>query len=147
MPTPIRILILEDQPDDAALVLHELRRAGFEPQAERVETEEEFLARLDPSPDVILADFTLPGWSGPDALRVVQERGLDVPFLFVSGTIGEDQAVAAMRQGAADYLLKDRLTRLGAAVSQALEPPAASPGEGAGGAGRLPDGGPGPVFP
>ncbi len=121
MPTPIRILILEDQPDDAALVLHELRRAGFEPQAERVETEEEFLARLDPSPDVILSDFTLPGWSGTDALRVVQERGLDVPFLFVSGTIGEDQAVAAMRQGATDYLLKDRLTRLGAAVSQALE--------------------------
>ncbi len=121
MPTPIRILMLEDQPDDAALVLHELRRAGFEPRAERVETEEEFLVRLDPSLDVILSDFTLPGWSGTDALRVVQERGLDVPFLFVSGTIGEDQAVAAMRQGAADYLLKDRLTRLGAAVSQALE--------------------------
>jgi CheY-like chemotaxis protein len=98
----------------------ELRRAGFEPSGERAETEAEFVALLEPPPDVILSDFSLPQWSGLDALRVVRERGLDVPVIIVSGTMGEDRAVAAMREGAVDYLLKDRLARLGPAVASAV---------------------------
>jgi PAS domain S-box-containing protein len=121
MTVPIRVLFLEDEPDDARLLTHELRRAGFEPSGGRAETEAEFVALLEPPPDVILSDFALPQWSGLDALRLVRERGLDVPVIIVSGTMGEEQAVAAMREGAADYLLKDRLARLGPAVAGALE--------------------------
>lgn len=116
----IRALILEDRPEDAELMAHELRRSGFEPQWDRVETESGFLAQLDPLPDVILADYTMPELDAGRALQLLQERGLDVPFIVVSGTIGEERAVAMMRQGAADYLLKDRLVRLGPAVKHAL---------------------------
>ena len=118
---PLRVLFLEDQPDDARLLVHELCRAGFEPSGERAENEAGFVALLDPPPDVILSDYSLPQWSGLDALRLVRERGLDVPVIVVSGTMGEEQAVAAMREGAADYLLKDRLARLGPAVASAME--------------------------
>ena len=121
MSTPLRVLILEDRPDDARLMLHELRQAGFAPAWVRVEDEAGFLARLDPPPDLICADYCLPQFDALRALRRVQERGVDVPFIIVSGSIGEDQAVAAMRQGAADYLLKDRLARLGPAAQHALE--------------------------
>jgi PAS domain S-box-containing protein len=115
------VLFLEDQPDDVRLLTHELRRAGFEPSGERAETEAEFVKLLKPPPDVILSDFALPQWNGLAALRVVRERGLDVPVIIVSGTMGEEQAVAAMREGAADYLLKDRLARLGPAVAGAIQ--------------------------
>jgi len=121
MTVPIRVLFLEDEPDDARLLAHELRRAGFEPSGARAETEAEFVSLLDPLPDVILSDYSLPQWSGLDALRLVRERGLDVPVIIVSGTMGEERAVAAMREGAADYLLKDRLARLGPAVAGAVE--------------------------
>lgn len=121
MTVPIRVLFLEDQPDDARLLAHELRRAGFEPSGGRAETKAEFVALLDPPPDVILSDFALPQWSGLDALRLVRERGLDVPVIIVSGTMGEERAVAAMQEGAIDYLLKDRLARLGSAVARAIE--------------------------
>jgi PAS domain S-box-containing protein len=120
MSVPLRVLYLEDQPDDIKLLAHELRRAGYEPVGERVETEEEFLARLNPGLDAILSDYSLPGFDGLAALRLVKERGLDVPFIFVSGTIGEDVAVAALHQGADDYVLKDRLSRLGPAVERAV---------------------------
>ncbi|MDB5306446.1 MAG: Blue-light-activated protein [Gemmataceae bacterium] len=121
MTVPIRVLFLEDRPDDARLLAHELRRAGFEPSGGRAETEAEFVSLLDPPPDVILSDFSLPQWSGLDALRLVRARGLDVPVIIVSGTMGEERAVAAMREGVADYLLKDRLARLGPAVASAVE--------------------------
>ncbi|MBI3951054.1 MAG: PAS domain S-box protein [Acidobacteria bacterium] len=121
MSTLLRILILEDQPADAELVLHELRQAGFEPVWQRVETEWDYLAHLDPTPDLILADYTMPQFNALRALELIQERGLDIPFIVVSGTIGEEVAVAAMKHGATDYLLKDRLARLGHAVAQALE--------------------------
>jgi PAS domain S-box-containing protein len=121
MPTPIHILIIEDRPADAELMLHALRREGFEPDSQRVDTETEFLASLETSPDLILADWSLPQFSGLRALKLMNERGLDVPFIIVSGSIGEETAVEAMRQGAADYLLKDRLPRLGQAVRRALE--------------------------
>ena len=120
-PTPLRVLLLEDRPADAELVLAELRRAGFHPVGPRVETEADFLARLDPDLDVVLADFDLPQFDAERALRLVRERNLDVPFIIVSGSVGEGIAVRAMRAGAADYLLKDRLARLGQAVARALE--------------------------
>jgi PAS domain S-box-containing protein len=121
MSVPLHVLILEDRPADAELTLHELRRAGFAPVWRRVETEADYLAALDPSLDLILADYAMPQFDGLRALELLRARGLAIPFIIVSGTIGEESAVAAMRQGATDYLLKDRLARLGAAVKQALE--------------------------
>ncbi len=121
MPTPIRVLILEDRPSDAELMLYELRQAGFEPDWRRVDTQPDYLTRLQETPDVILADYSLPQFDAPRALHLLQERGLDIPFIVVTGTVSEEAAVACMKQGAADYLLKDRLTRLGPAVTHALQ--------------------------
>jgi PAS domain S-box-containing protein len=121
MPRPIRILFAEDNPSDCELILRELRHAGFEPEWHRVQTEADFIARLSSEPDIILSDFDMPQFTGLRALEVLQERSVDIPFILISGTIGEDTAVKAMQKGAADYLLKDRLTRLGPAVEQALE--------------------------
>ncbi len=121
MPTPLRVLILEDNPADAELMLHELRRAGFDPAWQRVETEADYLARLDPTLDLILADYSLPQFDGLRALQLLRAQGLDIPFIIVSGSISEEVAVECMKQGAADYLLKDRLARLGPAVAHALE--------------------------
>jgi hypothetical protein len=120
-PAPIRVLILEDNASDAELMIFELRKSGLDVQVERVETETEFAARLAPEPDLILSDYKLPQFGGLQALRLVRSRGLDVPFIIVSGSIGEDIAVEAMREGADDYLLKDRTARLGPAALQALE--------------------------
>jgi len=102
-------------------VLDALRREGFEPQWERVDTEAGYLASLRPDLDIILSDYNLPEFSAPRALKLLQERHLELPFIIISGTIEEDVAVSAMKQGAADYLLKDRLARLGASVTQAVE--------------------------
>ena len=121
MSIPLRVLILEDRLSDAELLVHELRQAGFDPAWERVETEADYLAHLDPVLELILSDYSLPQFNGLRALQLVQQRGLDIPFILVSGTIGEEVAVEAMKQGAADYLLKDRLARLGPAVKSALE--------------------------
>ena len=112
MTTPLRVLILEDRPADAELMLHELRRAGFEPDWQRAETEVEYRAALDPTLDVILVDYNLPQFDATRALKLVQERGLDIPFVIVTGSISEEVAVDAMKSGATDYLLKDRLSRL-----------------------------------
>jgi DNA-binding NtrC family response regulator len=121
MATPLSVLILEDRPDDAELMLHALRRAGFAPAWRRVQTDADYLTQLHADLDVILADYSLPQFDALRALQLLQERGLDIPFIIVSGTIGEELAVVAMKQGATDYLLKDRLARLGQAVVQALE--------------------------
>ena len=121
MSTSLRVLILEDQPSDAESIVHELRRAGFEPDWRRVATEEEYLAHLDPALDIILADDTLPQFNAPQALHALQRRELDIPFIVLTGTSGEEAAVECIGQGAADYLLKDRLVRLGQAVTRALE--------------------------
>ena len=101
-------------------MVHELRHNLLEPAWHRVETEADYLAHLHPPPDVILADFTMPQLDARRALQILNERDLDVPFIIVSGTIGEDVAVEMMKQGAADYLLKDRLARLGPAVRRAI---------------------------
>jgi len=116
----LRILILEDSADDADVVVRELRRAGVACLPLRVDTERSFLAGLDPTPDLILADYRLPGYGALAALRALSARGLDVPVIVVSGTIGDEAAAECLRQGATDYLLKDRLTRLGQAVRNAV---------------------------
>src|ERR1700694_3111687 len=121
MLTPLRALIVEDQPADAKMIVRELERAGFDPKWKRVETEEDFVSRLEPSLDVILADNSMPSFGASRALEVLQECSLDIPFIIISGTVGEDIAVAAMKQGAADYLPKDGLSRPGPAVHRALE--------------------------
>jgi DNA-binding NtrC family response regulator len=120
MSSPKRVVILEDRAEDAILLVRELGRHGFEPDWSRVESREEYLDTLAWLPDVILADYTLPRFDALEALRLLKDRGLDIPFIVVTGTIGEERAVECMRAGASDYLLKDRLTRLGPAVSRAL---------------------------
>ncbi len=121
MNTPLRVLIVEDNPNDAELTLRELRHSGFDPQWARVETEPDFLARIREPLDIILADFMMPTFTALRALELLKQSGLNIPFIIVSGTIGEETAVEAMRIGASDYLLKDRLARLGNAVRQAID--------------------------
>ena len=121
MTEPLRVLILEDQPEDAELVVRELRRAGFAPDWRRADTEADYLANLSDDIDVILSDYSMPQFNGMRALELLRQRGLDVPFIIISGNIGEDVAVATMRAGAADYLLKDRIARLGPAIEHVLQ--------------------------
>jgi len=121
MPKPLRVLILEDVDADAELLLYELNRNGFEPDWQRVDSEADFLAHLRPGLDVILADHTLPQFDALRALHCLKERGLDVPFILVTGTLGDEKAVECIKQGAADYILKDRMARLGPAIEQAME--------------------------
>ncbi len=120
MKKPLQVLLVEDNPADAKLVLAELRASGFEPVWKRVETEADFLAELENSPDIILSDYAMPEFSGMLAAELLQASGREIPFILISGTVGEDVAVEAMRHGATDYLLKDRITRLGSAVHRAL---------------------------
>ncbi len=117
----LQVLVLEDRAADAELMTTELRRAGFSFDWHRVDSERDFAAHLNPPPDLILADFNMPQFTAVRALQMLRELGLDIPAIIVSGSIGEDVAVRALQEGAADYLLKDRLTRLGAAASHALE--------------------------
>ena len=118
---PLRLLILEDRPEDAELALRELRRAGFDPSWRRVDDEAGFKANLDPELDLVLADYHQPQFDALRALKLMQDAGLEIPFEIVSGAVGDDLAVAAVRQGAMDYVLKDRLGRLGTAVKNAIE--------------------------
>lgn len=121
MAHPLRVLILEDNASDAELMIHDLRRAGFDPSWRRVETGAAFVAALDGDPEVILADHSLPGFDVFRALRHLRERMLDIPCLVITGTVGDEAAAECIKQGACDYLLKDRLARLGGAVLGALE--------------------------
>jgi diguanylate cyclase (GGDEF)-like protein len=118
---PIRILLLEDSAADAELCERELAQSSLNALYSRVETAAAFTQALQEfDPHIILSDLKLPGFNGMDALRLAREARPEVPFIFVSGTIGEDRAVEAMRQGATDYVLKDRLQRLGPVVNRAL---------------------------
>ncbi|MGO8672995.1 MAG: response regulator [Capsulimonadaceae bacterium] len=122
MRRPLRVLLVEDSPADAKLILRELDRAGFEVDSERVETRDAMISALDARVwDVILSDFRLPLFSGSDALTLVREMGLDVPFIIVSGTVGETNAVAAMKAGANDYVMKDNPARLASAITRELQ--------------------------
>lgn len=118
---PLRVLFVEDSELDTVLMLRELERAGFAVVWRRVDTVAAVVAALEQgSWEIMLADFSLPGFSGLDAVELVRARGLDLPCILVSGVIGEETAVAAMHAGISDYLLKDRLARLGPAVRRAL---------------------------
>ena len=117
----LHLLILEDSQYDADLIVRQLKQEGFSLEWKRVETEAQFLAELDPSLDLIIGDYSLPQFDGLKAITELKERGLDIPFILISGAMGEDIAVAAIKQGAADYILKDRPARLGAAVRNALQ--------------------------
>ncbi len=117
---PLRVLILEDQPTDAELMIAELRRHGLDFDWQIVDTEAAYVAALDSDPDVILSDYSMPGFKAPRALEILQARRADIPFIVATGSISEEVAVDCMKRGAADYLLKDRLVRLGPAVAQAI---------------------------
>jgi diguanylate cyclase (GGDEF)-like protein/PAS domain S-box-containing protein len=118
----LRILIVEDSPADAELAVRELRRTGFAVEFRRVANKEGFHRALDEyHPQIILSDFSMPGFGGLAALDLAREKRPDVPFVFVSGTIGEDRAVEAMRRGATDYVLKDRISRLVPVIRRALQ--------------------------
>src|SRR2546426_1606171 len=119
---PLRVLLVEDSAEDAELMLRALKTGGFAPVHERVETPTALRSALEGSTwDVVLSDYSLPELEAPAALAVVRERAPDVPFLVVSGNVGEDAAVAAMKSGAVDYIMKDRLQRLAPAVERAIE--------------------------
>jgi DNA-binding NtrC family response regulator len=121
MGRPLNILLIDDSPGDAELALLQLKKSGWEIDSLRVDSREALRAALtERSWDVILSDFSLPGISGEEALRLVRETGLDTPFIIVSSTIGEEAAVAMMRAGAQDYVMKDRLGRLVPVVGREL---------------------------
>ena len=122
MKRTIRLLQIEDSASDAELIVHLIERSGYEVRALRIDDEEQMRAALaTESWDLVIADFRLPQFSAPEALRLFQLTGLDIPFVVVSGMIGEDAAVGMMKAGAHDYLLKDRLERLPHAVEKELK--------------------------
>jgi len=122
MGQPLRILLVEDSEDDAELMLRELRRSGYEVTSERVATAEAMANALERDKwDLVMCDYVLPGFGGLEALALFRRKGFDIPFIVVSGHIGEEIAVAAMQAGADDYLMKDRLARLVPAVRQAVQ--------------------------
>ena len=117
----LSVLVVEDSEDDMLLILRELRRGGYTLDYERVETAAQMQAALDrQSWDIVIADYTLPAFSAPDALKLLQSQQRDLPFIIVSGTIGEETAVAAMKAGAHDYITKGNLARLVPAVEREL---------------------------
>ena len=117
----LRLLILEDNPDDAELEILELKREGFALKWNVVDTEQDFRKALAERPDLILADYKVPSFGGMAALQMKQKIAPDIPLIIISGTIGEEMAVECMKAGATDYVLKDRLSRLGPVVKRALE--------------------------
>lgn len=122
MTKPIRVLVLEDNPADIELMLYELRKVGFSPEWRRVDNKADFATALEEQTfDVILADYQLPQFHAEQALELLNVSGKDVPLIIVTGSISEETAVQCIKLGAADYLLKDRMTRLGKAVQSVLE--------------------------
>jgi len=122
MSKPLAVLVVEDSEDDTRLLERELRLGGYDVARKRVETAEAMRSALRARAwDLVIADYTLPTFSAPAALAVVQESGLDLPFIIVSGTVGEKAAVEAMKAGAHDYLLKGSFARLVPAVNRELE--------------------------
>ncbi len=122
MTVPLRVLIVEDSAADAELLLRELRRGGYAPECERVETPEGLDAVLArQSWDLVISDYAMPCFNGLQALKRVKQNGRDIPFILVSGSIGEDIAVAAMKAGAQDYIMKDNIARLIPAIERELK--------------------------
>jgi PAS domain S-box-containing protein len=126
VPTTLRLLIVEDSEDDAQLIVRDLKRGGFEPDFTRVDSAAAFRAAVDRGTwDIIISDFNMPQFTGTDALKLLRATDQETPFIFVSGTIGEDVAVEAMRAGAQDYVVKGNLKRLAPAIERELADAAA----------------------
>src|SRR5215471_20253521 len=122
MKTRLQVLHLEDSTTDAELIRSALNHDGFECEVVYADSEETFIAALARTPfDIILADHTLPSFDGVSALAIANERSPNTPFIFVSGTMGEDLAIDCLKAGATDYVLKQRLRRLGPAIRRALD--------------------------
>ncbi|MCD4790065.1 MAG: PAS domain S-box protein [Bacteroidales bacterium] len=117
----LNLLILEDNPDHAELMVKELKKEGFIFEWERVETKKSFKKALAKKPDIILSDYNLPSFDGMTAIRLQQQTAPDIPLILVSGTIGEELAVECMKAGAIDYVLKDKLSRLGPVIKRAIK--------------------------
>jgi two-component system cell cycle sensor histidine kinase/response regulator CckA len=121
MPKPLTMLVVDDSEDDTDLLVREVRLGGYDPTYRRVDTPDALKAALfEQEWNLIIGDYTMPRFSGTEALSIVRGTGIDTPFIFVSGTIGEDQAVAAMKAGAQDYLIKGQLKRLVPAIEREL---------------------------
>src|SRR5882672_9312645 len=119
--TSLHVLMVEHSERDVALMVRELKRGGYDLTFERVDTPEAMQAALDRQPwDIVLSDYSMPRFSAPAALSIVKERALDVPFIIVSGTVGEEAAVASLRAGAHDFLVKGALARLLPAIEREL---------------------------
>ena len=118
---PLRLLVVEDSPRDAEIVVREIRRGGFDVTWKRADTAEAMRSALDAEPwDAIISDYNLPRFDGLASLRVLQEKAIDIPFIIVSGTIGEEAAVALMKAGANDFSMKNNLARLVPAIEREL---------------------------
>ncbi|HEX9840825.1 MAG TPA: response regulator, partial [Anaerolineales bacterium] len=121
MARPLRVLMIEDNEDDALLLVRELQRGGYEVEFERVETAEAMQSALTQTAwDLILSDYTMPLFNAPKALEVLKASGLDLPFIISSGTIGEETAVTALKAGAHDFFVKGKFARLGPAIEREL---------------------------
>lgn len=119
--TALRVLLVEDDPSDVELAIHALHSGGFMPSTEVAQTAKEFVDQVRTSSyDVILADYRLPGWNGMEAVRLLRSEGLDIPVIMVSGALGDLRAVECIKEGAADYVLKENLTRPSEAVRRAI---------------------------
>src|ERR1700716_4746994 len=117
----LRVLLVEDVAADAELELREIKRAGLRVSHRIVDSEKDFLRALrEFAPDVILSDFSMPQFDGMDALRLAKELAPATPFVFVSGTMGENYAIRALKNGATDYVLKGNLLRLPAVIERAV---------------------------
>src|SRR5579862_3638603 len=121
MESQLFVLIVEDQESDCALVVREIRKHYQRALYERVDTAEGLRAALDARTwDIIISDYAMPRFDGISALKLVRERGLDIPFILASGTVGEEVAVAAVKAGANDYVMKDSLTRIGTVIEREI---------------------------
>ncbi|HUJ31304.1 MAG TPA: response regulator [Candidatus Acidoferrum sp.] len=121
MAIPLRTLIVEDSEDDAALIVRELGRGGFDVSHLRVGSARALNAVLEASEwDIVISDYWMPGFSGAEALKILRAKNSEVPFFYVSGTLGEETAVAALRSGAQDCLIKGNLRRLVPAIEREL---------------------------
>lgn len=121
MGTSLRLLLVEDSEDDAALIVRHLGRGGYDVSSQRVDSAESLRNAIENKQwDLVICDFSMPHFSGMDALRLLRDRGCETPFIFVSGTIGEETAVSALKMGAQDYIMKDNLKRLLPAIQREL---------------------------
>jgi DNA-binding NtrC family response regulator len=122
MGIPLRVLVVEDSEDDTLFIMHQLSRGGYDVTYQRVETASAMNSALDRERwDIVISDHSMPNFSSLDALSILKKRGLDLPFILVSGSIGEGKAVEAMKAGVHDYIFKDNLSRLIPAIGRELK--------------------------